>query len=641
LHDIDENKITFAVSLIDSIVTGAEISILFKKEYPNNHVYYLGVVAATIYKNGLNFTYISYTQPFLISQYDLEHTLENQKSDICSLINNGIDPYHHFSNGAVSCEDMFSAAITRCLRRLNNVRVYGFDTPKEKVDTVITFGTFDLFHELHQRLLRHSLPIAKQLVVYVYNKDNKKKEESYVSLSDSVSERISNVATYALNASEANIRSHVIVRRMTRKHIPELKRAIKEYSSDGSLAIWGGEDQYSHFYDILDVCFRLKVPIIAINRGDEDKALCSSDIRNKQSYQRIADSYGVDIQNVSALFWKTQIKNSRLAKDYLAALPYFGHNGAGEIWKYDSSFFLDKKITKPISSTHKMIICLPGRTPCEFDRARKILLTLKNKLPSNTENLDYYLLGYKEDGKATEYHITRLEKRPWSYFSDDAMLVVKNLFMSRVSKDIKIEKQEAKWSIQVNPNFKKKSVSELESTFSEITLSGRSRGSVISLEIENAFLFCMQSLGYQDEEIILISKHVTVLNVSNIASLERNRLFSTFTVTGINDKKANKSIHLFSEKFAKLNHDGYSCTLKRMSQTHHCLFAKIPEEIFTGKDNYGRINPSFKISDKDCHYTPLFISRRVNGDNTLPNLLNKVFNNMVAREPDFDFKKFA
>jgi hypothetical protein len=417
-----------------------------------------------------------------------------------------------------------------------------------------------------------------------------------------------------------------------------LKRAIKEFSKDNkTVAVFGGEDQFSIFYEMLDNCFKYKIPIYTIKRGDEGRKLCSSDIRMQHVYQRTADAYGVDMQSISTTLFKTPIT---ALKSYAEGLGLFGNDRMAELWKHTPDFPFDARISSPAKYNGKLIICLPGRTKCDRDRARKIFQTMKNRLPLPDNNSLYFLLAYKDDGKKTGYYVERLEKDPYGYFSDDAMMVLKNILIPLVSEQVRIYKNNEKWFLSKPASFTKQTAQELNKVFSQITLTCRSRGSVIALEVENAFIFCMREMGYSHDEILETGKHISVHCVSSLSSLERGRLFTTYTAVGVNDLQAQKYIKNHAE-FSKLHHEEKSCTLTLLSATHLTVFAKIPDAIKTGKDSKGNKNPDAVMEDKDHHWTPLYISHRVGGDNTFPDLNNRVFEQMVNREIEFDILKVS
>ncbi len=573
--------------------------------------YYQGVIATTIFMNHFHFTYVSCTKPQLLSKDEMNQS------------------------------DLYSIAMKKTLRRLHNVHPHNLTPLAHKINTVILFGTFDLFHDLHKRLIHHAFDIGKRVVIYVNHRDKKTKQpeqrdghKNQIKLTHAAAERIEHVAEYAIAQCPQN--SEVLVRRMTGKHINNLKRAIKEFSQQGeSVAVFGGEDQFSVFYEMLDTCFLYKTPIYTINRGDEGKKLCSSDLRMKQSYQRIADSYGVELSHVSPTLFKVPPKQ---LKSYAEGLPFFGNDSAAELWKYNPEFSFDTRIFSPAKYQGKLVICLPGRTKCDRDRARKIFRTLKNSLPESTHPTQYFLLAYKEDGKRTGYYVNHLEKEPYGYFSHDAMLVVKHILMPLISDNLHIYKNNEIWFLKKPASFAKVPVQQLNEVFSQVTFTGRSRGSVMTLEIENAFIFCLRQLNYTNAEIVEIGKHICVYCVSGLSSLERDRLFTTYTAVGVNDKQAQKYIKNHAA-FTHLHHEEKSCTAKLFSATHLTVFAKIPDTIKTGMDSNGNKDPNAVMVDPDHHYTPFYISPRVDGDNTFPDLNNETFAEMVNRQIDFNIKQ--
>ncbi len=645
-------QITLSFGIENGLVSGLELSTFFPTEYSKNHWYDIGVVASTLFKNGLKFTYLSYATPLQIPNTEtdgllppghldgLDSSIKKYQSVILPLLHKNIDLYHYFSQGQVSREGQLFKAAKHAIERLANIKVYGFDHPK--VQTVILFGTFDLFHDMHKRLIRRAFEVCENLAVFVNNQDKKKKDNGYLMLKDNVQDRLTNVSQYALKALPKGSKKNVDVCRMPLKHCPSLKHAIQKHSIKGSVAVFGGEDQFENFHKVLDLCYNMGTPIIAINRGD-NLSLCSSDIRTRYSYKRMGDIYDIDLVRASTKIWKARLNSLGAAKAYLKKLPFLGAEKA-EIWKYTKTSFMDRKINKPVVNRGKIIVCLPGRTKCDIDRMRKILLTIGEMMDVDRKvslDLNYYGLCYQEIDKTSEYYITELENNPYGYFSDDAMLVTKTILMPRVSDQIVIKKVEDRWIVHRSVDYVKRPFHEIMNGLAEITFSARSRGSVLALEIENAFRFCMLALEYDEEEIEDFGNQIAVLNVSNIASLDRGRLFSTISFTGINDKRAMVYIKSLAEWVSHCYHKGSECTLKSLSRSHLVIFSKIPQIILTHAKNSDPNTDIITISDKDCHYTPLYISQRIGGNNTIPNLVTHVFQKMVQRPPLFVLQQFA
>jgi len=486
--------------------------------------------------------------------------------------------------------------------RLNNITVIDAKPDAPLFDTVVTMGVFDLFHDQHKRLIDYVASVGKRVLIYVYHKDEKPKGDRMVPLTDAVSERIFHVAEYASQYK------NVIVQRMQRKHLDELRHEIK--NKQGSLAVFGGDDQFANFPALLDLCYDNQIPILAINRGEGKDKLCSSDIREKNKYRKIADMYDLDLTHISSSFWKKRISSREKAEHYIHALHSFGLDHA-DILRYRPNAFFDEQVTEPYFDQNKMIISLPGRTPCDYDRARKIFRTIEEIIPMQS-GLSSYLVCYEQNELKTEDYIAALENNP-NFFSDDALRVVQFLI-------IPIMKSQISWE-------------EKLFQLSGIILWTRSRGSVLAIEIENAFRQEMSALGYSDEEIIEAGKQIAVLNICNLASIERERLFTTVSITGINDRKANQYIKHFKECVAESKCENEFLSFHSVSETHYAVYAQIPETILTDKN--------ITIHDKDHHYTPLFYTFRQNASNELPQLIRNIFHSLFDRSVDFNLAEIV
>ncbi len=621
-------KIHYTVGVENGMVKGEELSTFFNKEFSKKHWYDIAVVVVIIFNHSCQYSYASYAKPIQIPNTEIDGMLPPDHPDgldanlakysevIMPLINGGKDIYDVFSEGKRSRGKTIEQAASNALSKLHHVRVIGKDEIT-KVDTVITFGTFDLFHDLHRRLIRQSFAVGKRLVVYVYNKESKRKGDGRVSLHDSVQKRIETVAKFALEISK-----EVIVRRMKDKHHVELEKAIIEFKKSGTVAVFGGEDQMC-YEKMLDLCFNKKTPVVTISRGDDGTGLCSSDIREKLSYKPIVDRYNLEGE-ISPRLLKSRIRSLAQAKEYLRNLRFFGAEVA-EVWKYRQDFFIDQQLRSPALGKKKIVVCLPGRTRCDLDRIRKVLLTNVQMLELPSIDLDYYLICYRDDAVSTKFYIDNLESDPWSYFSDDAMIVVRDLLLPRITENASVVKEEGQWIVQKNELYKKESTVDL----SGVTFFTRSRGSVIALEVENALLFCMNKLGYLEAEIRLAAKQVAVVSICNLASLERGRLFSTVSFTGINDQVANNYITGFTNRFSKLySEEGAE---HQLSDNHRAILTKVPENIQTYSK--GEI---ITIEDSKHHYTPLYISKRIGVCNTIPELIIEKFQNFVRQGVSYD-----
>jgi len=651
--NIAKAEIIYSWSLVNGLVPGKELSEFFKKDYNKEHWYDLGVIALRVFKFGCQFTDMGYAIPLQIPNTEKEGFLPPDHSDkpeknllkyqaiILPLIGEGKDLYEIFSKGQLTRETAFSTCSNDSLLRLRAIQVYGFDSQISKIRTVITFGTFDHLHEMHKRLIRRGLNIGQELAVYVYGKNEKRKEGSVVKLSDSVQNRIEKVTRCALEVAG---KSKVSVQRMQGKHLEALVQALKLHAKKGSTALVGGADQFEYYPEVLALCLEYGVPIITTTRGDDGSELCSSDIRRRESYARIRDIHDIDLTNCSPRFWKADFPTLKDAKTYIKdKMPLLGSDTT-EIWKYNKSFIIDRKVVAPVFEPGKTIIILPGRTGCDIDRVRKVLTTIEDTLSLMPEDeCHFYLTCYQETKETTEYYINELEQAPWDYFSDDAMIVTKLLLMPRVSKKISIEKKEDSWCVNIRGDFEKVPVDILKTIFLDITFWGRSRGAVIALEIENAFRFCLLALHYSDHEILEIGKQIGVFSISNLGSLERGRNFSTISVTGLNDKKALKYIKPFPERFSLQRAEGSDSKPHFLSSSHLAFFATIPQSIRTymGKSNPADYYKEITVEDSDCHYTPLFLAHRINGDNTIPLLIKRVLKNMIFRSENFFLKQLT
>ena len=623
------------VGLENGLIPGKELSTLLPGKYSATHWYDLGIAAVTVFDQGSAFTYVSYAHPLQIPNDEQqgmlppEHgdgviaNLEKYRANIMPLLQQKIDLYALFSDHHLSREATLFDACFTAMKRLRNIHVQRENQLIDPVDTVVTLGCFDLFHPLHQRLIESAYTVGRQVVVYVYNKEYKKKGHERVELTNNVQQRITHVIQYATEKNKP-----ITVQRMQGKHLPALKNAIKTWSKKGSVAVFGGDDQFTDYPEVLDLCDNMNIPIVTINRSNSKDKLCSSDLREQQSYQRIAALYNVDLTPISPLFWKKRIHSTEQARTYLAQQAFLGA-GKIDILKLMPAWPVDQRITKPCLTNDKIMICLPGRTPSTRDRARKILLTLNELIPASlASTMQRYLICYEEDERKTGSYIDALALDPNGYFSDDAMEVVRCLMMPRVSHAIRIHREENTWRVNKLPHFSKKTWSEVCHDLAQVTLWTRSRGSVMAIEIENAFRYCMMALGYSEDEIRIAAQCIGVVTVSNLASLERERLFSTISFTGITDKVAQAYIPGLSER-SKLG--GIDITMR--GANYCAIFAEIPNQIITDK--------GVTIEDATCHYTPLYMTLRREGCNALPLLVRDALEKMLMREKEFDFTTIA
>lgn len=626
---------TYAVGIENGMVPGKELNKLMFGHYSESHWYDVGICAMTVFKQNSQFTYVTYATPLQIPNDatgmlppdhidGIDKNLEKYSKTILPLLKEKKDLYQLFSNGKYSRESTLLSACIENLNHLNNIHCYQPSLANKPFDTVVTFGTFDLFHELHKRLIAHAASLGKQLIIYIYDKDYKEKAGKNIPLTDSVQDRIKNTTHYALQYHD-----NVIVKRMLHKHPEQLKRVLQTYTKHGKVAVFGGDDQFSEYAKVINICYQFKTPIIALARGETKNKLCSSDLREKQSYQRLSQIYNVNLDNISNYFWKQRIKDKNTAKNYLQKLKDLGLEKA-EIWQYKPFSVLNKQITKPITTQNKIVFCLPGRTPCTLDRTKKILKTIQeNLVPINMRaSVNSFLGCYEQNAETTEDYISSLAQSPTYFFSDDAMIFTKLLLMPSVTHAIAITKQEGKWQVIIEKPFHKPSIDTLQKNLAKITLWTRSRGSVIALEMENAFHFCLSELGYSEKDIATVAKSIGVISISNLASLDTPRLFTTFSVTGMNDKKANKYISAFPDKVKQLHLSNENHSLHLLEENHCAMLASIPDKIIDAETDK-------MIEDKLRHYTPLYFSYRHDQDNFVPLFIRDVFKMMLMRDETF------
>ena len=609
----------FSIGIERGYVQGEELNGFFgKSTYCTANQYDVGVGAITVFKGGASFKYISYTSPLKIpNNVDAADILAPCESEfprggkhnsfLSELIIGGLGLYRRYSIDQFGVEHAFRLAFLDALSKLNNIHLFN---PSMRFDVVILFGTFDLFHDLHKRLIDHAYAIGRRIVINIYGKETKLSKNTKVRIHDDVQKRISAITEYVL-IKHTPLPSNIVVNRMRFSHPIELARAIDFYRSKGKLAVMGGDDQFHDYGNIVKICAEAGVPIIALNRGETKTSLCSSDLRERIGYQRIANIHDIDMNTVSPFFWKQRIRSLPDAKKYLQQLRYLGLVEP-EIWHYIPS--RDRRITAPIKFHRKTILTLPGRTPCNPTRLRKIALTIERDF--NMLDADICIGCYEQNDHDTDYHLRRLEECT-DYFSDDAMIFTKLIIMPHVCQGLGIRKIEHQWIVQPGQ------IEPLESimrALANITIWARSIGSVIAIEMENAFRFCMQQLGFENDAIIEIAKHICVLSISNLAPLDRPRLFTTASITGLNDKKARAHIKSLPDGLPP--NSNISCSLA--SETHLSIIAIIPQSIV----EYGT---AAVITDNNCHYTPLYTAIRQDDDNTVPNIIRQLFGVVVSR----------
>jgi hypothetical protein len=538
-----------------------------------------------------------------------------------------------------SVEQSFAIAVPRLL----NIKLLGQnqrDTSQQITDTVICFGTFDLFHDLHRRLLSSAMSISRhRLIIFIWSQHIKKG----IQLSDLVQDRISAVTSYLCKLHSDFAHVEISVQRMTQKHKPELISAIQKYKPMGSVTLFGGADQFEDYPEVLDICYDSKVEIVTVDRGH---GLCSTDLRTLKTYKDSATKYNLAIsdqiwqsQSLYSL-WKANPQSVKQAQNYLCRTTYLGCN-EGEIWKYEQELEFDSKITHPITSPTRSIVCLPGRTRCNLERSRKILRTIKDMMRGRGQPLDCYLFTYRDDEHTTGYYTDNLKANPNGYFSLDALLLTRIFLLPRVSSVIRVN---SKGKLIVKPD-QKDNFEEIRLRLSDLTFWGRSRGSVITWEIENAFRFCLQQLSYTETEIKLLSQQVVCCNISNLIDPTADRLFSTVSVTSVTDGKAKEYISTdylsqlgltqSSRCFTNYPH----CYLRSLSKTNFMVLAKVPNQILTYDNSQGlegHFNRLVTVTDEKCHYTPLFLAPRYGTKaNYLSEWINQTFFNLVNRQRYF------
>ena len=640
----------FCIGIENGLVSGNDLNKHFlTNAYSDSHCeaswYDIGICAVTVFKGDSYFKFISYAEPLCIpndeltgfvspllltNKTDFDEGLNKYGNVIKPLIQNKVDLYDWYSGGKTNRMKSLSLACLDSFKILNNIHPYNHNCNNQiKKDIVIMFGTFDLFHDLHKRLIDHACLIGKQIVIYVYGKKTKSnfKTNSKVKIYDDVQKRISTVTKYILTK---NKHKNVCVNRMFKNHYSELKNAIEFFSNKGTIVVMGGDDQFNEHYKIVKLCSDMSVPIVSLNRGETKLTLCSSDIREKLSYQKVADNYDLDFSNISPFFWKNRIHSLDDAKNYIKTkLKYVGLDQA-EIWKYIPLAKIDKRIistqsepiksTKSIKENYKTVLCLPGRTKSVLDRFRKIALTIQNDfVPEHLhKNTSIYVACYDQNSYDTEYHCEHL-KNNYNYFSDDAMIFTKLVIMPIVCKGMHIEKYENEWILTNIINID--SIDQISKRLENLTICGRSIGSVIAIEMENAFKYCMKLLGFNEDDIINAASKISVLSISNLASLDRPRLFNTVSVTGINDKKALKFIQ-FPRCLTENVID--NTTFNKLSDTHLSVLTIIPQKVIElGSDR--------EIIDDNCHYTPLYTALRENDSNLIPKYIRSTAQDMISR----------
>lgn len=624
------DHITFAIGMENGLVPGIELNqFQGTLNYSEDHWYDIGICAVTVFKSNCAFKYVSYAEPLIIP--NSEDTgflppsepekniinLSKYQSIIMPILEKGFDLYQWFSEGTLSRESTLAAACKNAIDRLSNITVLNLQEKIAKISVVIMFGTFDLFHDLHKRLIDCASYIGDKLVIYIYNKLYKSKSGKKDYLTHDIQTRITNVVHYAARKGKA-----IVVHRMKYSHPEQLRRAISEYSLQGNMAVFGGDDQFSDYDRIINICFENSVPIITINRGETKLKLCSSDLREKSSYKKIGDIYHLDLARISPQFWKNRIRSHAAAKEYLQKINYLGLE-ATELWLYQPTKSFDKKITKLISihESDKIIVCLPGRKLCNLDRMRKIAATIDNDYVkyNSLSAMPIYVCCYEQTEFDTGYHLRNFVQH--NLFGDDAMVITKTILLPCVGRHILVEKIENLWCVEKISHTIIYSISTICENLSKIVISARSLGSVVAIEMELALKYCMLKLGFSEEDIVCVSRYVSVISICNLVGNDRARQFTTISFTGINDKIAQKYINNLSQSSSSqlvspahyIDSKGAGCDGNRVSN-HYSVLATIPEKIIAEGTN-------LEISDTNCHYTPLFTTIRRDSDNTLPLLV--------------------
>lgn len=609
MKNMTEQEYGIAVGIENGIVAGEELAAAMPGNYSFDHWYDVGFVAVRVYQQGCPFEYVATTVPLQIPNdpecgmlepsypCSFDEKLAKYRAYIMPLIEKKMDLYQVFSNMSMSRESVLQEACFKAFEHLGNIHF--IDGVQQKYDTVLVFGTFDLFHDLHRKLLDDAAAIAKEVIVYVNEDVNKFKRDA---VTHKVIADTKNPIIHSPEKRRRHVARYLALRGVAKlkkgKHVDQLQSAIDEnYQAGKSVAVFGGCDQFENFPQILNICYAKNTPIITRSRGETDTLLCTTDLKAKMEYQAIAAKQHIDLNFSSSGFFKKRINSKEAAVNYLLSLTKTPNNlhvadnhiiglEMPEVWQFQPKNQTAVQVTTPCQQPEHILLCLPGRTRCDVGRARKILSTIHHDLvPANLkESVACFIGCYQQEEKTTADDLKYLQENP-DYFSNDAMIFTELLILPRI-KDNCVG----------------------------ITLWARSYGTVIAIEMENALRYRLRIEGYIEEEIAEIAKEIHVLSISNLAPLERPRLFTTVSVTGYNDKQAQKYIEKFPEMVNKYYRADEPISRNVLSPTHEVVMIDVPErftELSTGR----------LIKDPARHYTPNYDSLRK------PDVKQQVVNN--------------
>lgn len=141
-------------------------------------------------------------------------------------------------------------------------------------------------------------------------------------------------------------------------------------------------------------------------------------------------------------------------------------------------------------------------------------------------------------------------------------------------------------------------------------------GSTIALQMENALVYCLKIFGFNEQDIFDFGKQICILSICNLVPLDLKRLFTTISITGVNDKKARKFIKCLPEMMKLMIDNNEIIKYDPLNDKQFSIFAMIPERI-------KEIGIGIEIIDLNCHYTPLFTAYCENDENIIPKLIWK------------------